>query len=74
MAAQFTFRKVRWLRADILWINMAATSLPVPLSPRMQNGDVSAGHQDALRLDLAHALAGSDKGCVLVKRDFFDVV
>ncbi len=38
-----------------------------------EDGDVGARNQGALGLDLSHAIAGSDKGGVLVKRDFLNV-
>ena len=38
MAAQLTFRNIRPLRRDILWVYIAMISLPVPLSPRMSTG------------------------------------
>ncbi len=38
MAAQFTLRKVRWERAEALWMRRAITSLPTPLSPSISTG------------------------------------
>ena len=53
---------------------MAATSLPVPLSPRIRTGMFRLRNQGAVRFNLSHPLAASHKGCVRVERYFLDVV
>ena len=35
--------------------------------------NVGARHKPALGFDLLHALAGPDKGCVLIQRDFLEL-
>ena len=39
-----------------------------------EDRNVGARHQPALGFDLPHALAGSDKGSVLIEGDFLDLI
>ncbi len=47
MAAQLTFRNMRSLRMDILWVYIARISLPVPLSPMISTGISDFATRDA---------------------------
>jgi len=60
MAAQLTFRKLRWLRAES-FESHRRHFFPVAALPKDQDGDIGAGDQRALRFDLPHTLARPHK-------------